>query len=148
MAVVKLSSGSQYRGGEGLLYACWPRLLRRRPHMAPVRQDPKLPELSIISTGGTIASRIDYRTGAGHEPVRCGRYPDRNPGACRDRALPHERALHLLSENMTPAIWQELARAIHDEIKHGVTGVIVTHGTDTMAYSAAAVSFMLDTRCR
>ena len=46
---------------------------------------------------------------------------------------------------MTPAIWQELARAIYDEIKHGVTGVIVTHGTDTMAYSAAAVSFMLDT---
>src|SRR5208337_5416747 len=43
------------------------------------------------------------------------------------------------------AIWQELAKAIYDEIKHGVTGVIVTHGTDTMAYSAAALSFMLDT---
>ena len=46
---------------------------------------------------------------------------------------------------MTPAIWQELAKAIFDEIKHGVAGVIVTHGTDTMAYSAAAVSFMIDT---
>ena len=46
---------------------------------------------------------------------------------------------------MTPAIWQELAKAVYDEIKHGVTGVMVTHGTDTMAYSAAALSFMIDT---
>jgi glutamyl-tRNA(Gln) amidotransferase subunit D len=46
---------------------------------------------------------------------------------------------------MTPAIWQELARAVYTEIKNGATGVIVTHGTDTMAYSAAAISFMIDT---
>ena len=46
---------------------------------------------------------------------------------------------------MTPAIWQELATAVYKEITNGATGVIVTHGTDTMAYSAAAVSFMLDT---
>ncbi len=46
---------------------------------------------------------------------------------------------------MTPAIWQELARAVYKEIKQGVAGVIITHGTDTMAYSAAAISFMIDT---
>jgi glutamyl-tRNA(Gln) amidotransferase subunit D len=46
---------------------------------------------------------------------------------------------------MTPAIWQELARAVYNEIKKGVAGVIITHGTDTMAYSAAAISFMIDT---
>ena len=51
----------------------------------------------------------------------------------------------ILSENMTPAIWQELARAVYKEIKSGVAGVIITHGTDTMAYSAAAISFMVDT---
>ena len=51
----------------------------------------------------------------------------------------------ILSENMTPAIWQTLAQSICTEIKNGAEGVIVTHGTDTMAYSAAAVSFMLDT---
>jgi len=44
---------------------------------------------------------------------------------------------------MRPASWQDLARAIYDEIQQGVAGVIVTHGTDTMAYSAAAVRFML-----
>jgi glutamyl-tRNA(Gln) amidotransferase subunit D len=46
---------------------------------------------------------------------------------------------------MTPAIWQDLARAVHDEIHGGAQGIIVTHGTDTMAYSAAALSFMIDT---
>ncbi len=46
---------------------------------------------------------------------------------------------------MNPAMWQELARAVRDEITAGATGVIVTHGTDTMLYSAAAVSFMLET---
>ena len=51
----------------------------------------------------------------------------------------------ILSENMTPAIWQELARAVHAEIRNGAKGIIVTHGTDTMAYSAAAISFMIDT---
>eukprot|EP00831_Metopus_contortus_P010552 TRINITY_DN14109_c0_g1_i2.p1 TRINITY_DN14109_c0_g1~~TRINITY_DN14109_c0_g1_i2.p1 ORF type:complete len:338 (-),score=54.81 TRINITY_DN14109_c0_g1_i2:20-1033(-) len=46
---------------------------------------------------------------------------------------------------MNPAMWQELARTIHDEILKGAQGIIVTHGTDTMLYSAAAVSFMLST---
>jgi glutamyl-tRNA(Gln) amidotransferase subunit D len=61
---------------------------------------------------------------------------------------------NLLSENMTPARWQELARAVHDEIAGptvdgerlpGADGVVVMHGTDTMQHSAAALSFMLDT---
>jgi glutamyl-tRNA(Gln) amidotransferase subunit D len=51
----------------------------------------------------------------------------------------------ILSENMRPDLWQKLVRAIYDEIQAGVAGVIVTHGTDTMAYSAAAVRFMLRT---
>ena len=46
---------------------------------------------------------------------------------------------------MTPAIWQELAGRCMTRSKGGVAGVIVTHGTDTMAYSAAALSFMIDT---
>ena len=51
----------------------------------------------------------------------------------------------ILSENMTPALWQELARAVHGAIADGAAGVLVTHGTDTMSYSAAALAFMLST---
>lgn len=144
MAVVKLGSGYnigippsqiEYIGGG-----------RRHPVMETrVDQNQALPELAIISTGGTIASSVDYRTGAvtsrssAEEIIRAiprlatiGRFRTRQP-------------FTILSENMKPSMWIELARAIHDEIDGGATGVIVTHGTDTMAYSASAISFMLDT---
>ena len=145
MAVVKLSSG--YNIGVPpesctLLEKAPPAPAARR---TPVVQDPSLPELAIISTGGTIASRIDYRTG----PVTSQFDAEDILTAIPDLAeIARYRATQLytiLSENMNPAIWQELARAVHDEIKRGVKGVIVTHGTDTMAYSAPALSFMLRT---
>ena len=108
-------------------------------------RNPALPELAIVSTGGTIASRIDYRTGSVTSQFDAGDILTAIPEL---KDIANYKALSvatILSENMTPAIWQELARAIHAEIKAGAEGVIVTHGTDTMAYSAAAISFMLDT---
>ncbi|MFB6197907.1 MAG: Glu-tRNA(Gln) amidotransferase subunit GatD, partial [Halobacteriaceae archaeon] len=51
---------------------------------------------------------------------------------------------NILSENMTPSVWQDLARAIHQEISEGADGVVVMHGTDTMQYTASAIAFMLD----
>jgi glutamyl-tRNA(Gln) amidotransferase subunit D len=51
---------------------------------------------------------------------------------------------NILSENMTPDVWQDLARAVHEEIAAGADGVVVMHGTDTMQHSAAALSFMLE----
>jgi len=111
----------------------------------PAHQDPSLPVLSIISTGGTIASRIDYRTGAVTSQFDADDILRAIPGLSGIAQYRTRQLYTILSENMTPAIWQELATAIYEEIEHGATGVIVTHGTDTMAYSAAAVSFMLDT---
>ncbi len=52
---------------------------------------------------------------------------------------------NILSENMEPPLWQDLAQAVHEEIDNGADGVVVMHGTDTMQYSAAALSFMLET---
>lgn len=106
-------------------------------------QNQNLPLISIISTGGTIASRIDYRTGAVTSQCEAKDILHAIPGLAgiaRFRALPLK---NILSENMTPAIWQELARAVYEEIRNGAEGIMVTHGTDTMAYSAAAVSFMV-----
>jgi len=112
---------------------------------AEAAQNESLPLVTIVSTGGTIASRIDYRTGAVTSQFRATDILHAIPGLssiARFRAI---QLCNILSENMTPAIWQELARAIHDEIRSGATGIIVTHGTDTMAYSAAAISFMVQT---
>jgi glutamyl-tRNA(Gln) amidotransferase subunit D len=51
----------------------------------------------------------------------------------------------ILSENMRADYWMELARAVAEEIRGGAQGVIITHGTDTMMYTAAALSFMVKT---
>jgi glutamyl-tRNA(Gln) amidotransferase subunit D len=110
-----------------------------------VTQDESLPDLSIVSTGGTIASRIDYRTGAVTSQFDAEDILRAIPGL---RTIGRYRARKLttiLSENMTPAIWQDLAKAVYEEIQRGADGILVTHGTDTMAYSAAALSFMIDT---
>jgi len=110
-----------------------------------VEQDTSLPLISIISTGGTIASSADYRTGAVTSKFEVSEILSLIPELIQ---MAHFRSLHLsniLSENMTVAIWQQLAQAVYDEIQAGAKGIIITHGTDTMAYSAAALSFMLKT---
>ncbi|WFN37269.1 Glu-tRNA(Gln) amidotransferase subunit GatD [Methanomicrobium antiquum] len=110
-----------------------------------IEQDKNLPALSIISTGGTIASKIDYRTGAVTSQFEAEDILRAIPGlkdiACFSAHVPAT----ILSENMTPEIWKTLARTIYDEIKNNTNGIIVTHGTDTLAYSAAAISFMVKT---
>ena len=108
-----------------------------------VDQDPALPELAIISTGGTIASRIDYRTGAVTSQFTAADILRAIPGLAEIARFRTHVLASILSENMTPSLWQQLARAVHDAIADGATGVIVTHGTDTMTYSAAALAFML-----
>ena len=54
-------------------------------------------------------------------------------------------AYSILSENMKTEYWVELARKTHEEIKNGADGIMITHGTDTMGYTSAALSFMLET---
>jgi glutamyl-tRNA(Gln) amidotransferase subunit D len=107
--------------------------------------DDDLPTVSLISTGGTIASTVDYRTGAvtaqfdAEDVLRA--VPDLAGLAnYRGRVV-----TNILSENMTPSVWQELARAVREEIETGADGVVVMHGTDTMQFSASALAFMLET---
>ncbi|APX97118.1 Glu-tRNA(Gln) amidotransferase subunit GatD [Natronorubrum daqingense] len=110
-----------------------------------VEFDEDLPTISLISTGGTIASTVDYRTGAvtaqfdAEDVLRA--VPD-----LAGRANYRGRVVaNILSENMEPPLWQDLARAVAEEIEAGADGVVVMHGTDTMQYSASALSFMLET---
>lgn len=110
-----------------------------------VHVDENLPTVSLLSTGGTIASTIDYRTGAVSprfdvEDVLLAVPELRGRANYRGRVISN-----LLSENMRPEIWQDLTKAIAEEIQAGANGIVVMHGTDTMQYSASAVSFMLDT---
>lgn len=108
-------------------------------------EDEKLPTVSLISTGGTIASTVDYRTGAVTAQFDAEDVLRAVPELAGRANYRGRVVSNILSENMTPARWQELAGAVHDEIEKGADGVVVMHGTDTMAYSASALSFVLDT---
>jgi glutamyl-tRNA(Gln) amidotransferase subunit D len=144
MAVVKLSSGYNI-GLPPASCTCIEQPVTPALRQRTVNTIKGLPDLSIISTGGTIASRIDYRTGSVTSQFDASDILTAIPELAQ---IANYRTLPLaaiLSENMTPAIWQELARAVFTEIKDGAAGILVTHGTDTMAYTSAAISFMIDT---
>ena len=143
-AVIKLDSGYNIGIDAGLMK----RLATQAPKPPEPRtidQDDSLPLLSIVSTGVTIASKIDYRTGAVTSQFEADDILKAIPGLVKIGKFSAQVPATILSENMTPSIWKKLASTVFDEIKKGAQGVIVTHGTDTMAYSAAALSFMIDT---
>jgi glutamyl-tRNA(Gln) amidotransferase subunit D len=144
MAVVKLDSGYNFGVSPDFCTSIG-HPAEPLPKKTEVPQKNDLPALSIVSTGGTIASRIDYRTGSVTSQFDASDILVAIPELAKIANYRTVPLATILSENMKPAIWQDLARAVHNEIKSGVSGVIITHGTDTMAFSAAAVSFMVDT---
>ncbi len=102
------------------------------------------PTVALLLTGGTIASRVDYRTG-GVRPVEeeaeiLSFYPDLD----RDGPVRVVPVLDRLSEDIVPADWQLLARRVASVFSEGARGVVVAHGTDTLAFTAAALSFLLE----
>lgn len=111
----------------------------------PIVKDPNKDNISIISTGGTVSSIIDYKTGAVHPAFTAEDLLRANPELL-DLANYDVKALYnILSENMKPEYWAKAAKSIADDISDDVDGVVIAHGTDTMHYTSAALSFMLKT---
>jgi glutamyl-tRNA(Gln) amidotransferase subunit D len=106
-------------------------------------QNPALPKVAIISTGGTIASRVDYRTGAVRPALTASDLYSVVPELANIARIDAQILFSLYSENITPAHWAEMAKNVAEKIGEGVDGVVIAHGTDTMGYSAAALSFAL-----
>ena len=104
-----------------------------------------LPTLSILSTGGTIASKVDYRTGAVSPQFSTEDILEAIPELGQIANIKGKVIYSILSENMRAEYWRKLAAEVYNEIKNGAEGIIVTHGTDTMGYTAAALSFMVQT---
>ena len=110
-----------------------------------IAHDPSKQNISIISTGGTVSSIIDYRTGAVHPKFTAADLIKANPELL-DYANYNVKALYnILSENMQPKYWVEAAESIANDISDGSDGIVIAHGTDTLHYTAAALSFMLKT---
>lgn len=110
-----------------------------------ITKDPQKMDVSIISTGGTVASIIDYKTGAVHPAFTADDLLRATPELLEEANISGKAIMNILSENMRPELWAQAALAVADEINNGADGVIMAHGTDTMHYTAAALSFILET---
>jgi glutamyl-tRNA(Gln) amidotransferase subunit D len=106
----------------------------------PVTQG--LPKVKLFGTGGTIASRLDYRTGAVIPAFSPGELYGAVPELADICNLETEKLFAVFSENMGPKQYMALAKAIGKEIEHGIDGIVIGHGTDTLHHTGAALTFM------
>ncbi|MBI3190272.1 Glu-tRNA(Gln) amidotransferase subunit GatD [archaeon] len=107
------------------------------------KPDPSKPTITILSTGGTIASRIDYSTGGVTGLETAEEIISAIPELKDIANLKLRQVFQMMSEDMEPYHWMTLAKKIDDEISTGVDGIIITHGTDTMHCTSAALSLMV-----
>ncbi|MFQ6087026.1 MAG: Glu-tRNA(Gln) amidotransferase subunit GatD [Candidatus Bathyarchaeia archaeon] len=106
-------------------------------------QRPDLPKVAIVSTGGTIASRVDYRTGGVRPALSASDLYSVVPELSEIARIDAEILFSLFSENITAKHWEEIAKNTARHIEGGAAGVVVAHGTDTLGYTSAALSFAL-----
>jgi glutamyl-tRNA(Gln) amidotransferase subunit D len=106
-------------------------------------QNQSLPRVAIVSTGGTIASRVDYRTGGVRAALSASELYSVVPELSEIAVVDTEILFSIFSENITAKHWIATAEAVAKHIENGVDGVVVAHGTDTLGYTAAALSFAL-----
>ncbi len=99
------------------------------------------PRVYILGTGGTIASKIEYETGAVKPAMSAEELLEAVPEIGFVADIEAGVLFNILSENMTPSHWERIVEEVARLLRKGYDGVVVAHGTDTMAYTAAALSF-------
>ena len=109
-----------------------------------IKQNKNLKTVSILHCGGTIASKVDYKTGAVKAKFSPEELLNMFPELGSVVNLRSKLISNMLSENMRFAHYNIIAKEIQKEIKLGTDGIIITHGTDTLHYTASALSFMLE----
>lgn len=108
-----------------------------------IKQNPSLPKILLLSTGGTIASRIDYRTGSVTPALSAQELNASVPELAEIANIDAEVLFSEYSENITPEHWIKIAQKLDSLAESAYRGVLVAHGTDTMQYTAAFLSFAL-----
>jgi glutamyl-tRNA(Gln) amidotransferase subunit D len=103
----------------------------------------KGPKIALFGTGGTIASYVDYRTGAVHPAISSEDFLFSVPELADIADIDAKILFSVLSEDMTPEHWKKMAIEAGRALNSGYEGVVIAHGTDTMLYSSSALSFAL-----
>lgn len=99
--------------------------------------------ISVVSTGGTIVSKVEYETGAVKPALTADDLIDFVPELKEMGSIEVIDLYRILSENMTPDHWASISRVVGEKIVSGVDGIIVAHGTDTLSYTSSALAFAL-----
>ncbi len=107
-------------------------------------QNKSLPKISILHTGGTIASKVDYETGGVISRFTPEEIISMFPELKNIAQLSSRLVRNMWSDDMRFAHYNILAKEIEKEVKSGADGIIITHGTDTLHYTGAALSFALE----
>ena len=107
------------------------------------KENPSLPKILLISTGGTIASKVDYRTGAVTPALSAAELNEAVPELAKIANIDSEVLFSEYSENLQPEHWKKIAEKLDSVTNSDYKGVIIAHGTDTMHYTSSFLSFAL-----
>lgn len=112
-------------------------------NLEKVKKKKDLPTILIIHTGGTISSKVDYRTGAVISKFSPEELINMFPEMKSIANIESKQLFQIFSEDIESEHWQELAKEIQKNLKKEIVGIIIAHGTDTMHFTSAALSFMI-----
>ncbi len=144
--VLKLDTGYNVGIAAGAISNMTEHGRREAHYKIPEKQfpvDASKPNITLFGTGGTIASRLDYRTGAVIPAFSPGELYGSVPELADICNLRTEKLYGVFSENMGPEQYVRLAESIGEAVRDGVDGIVIGHGTDTMHHTAAILTFMV-----
>ncbi len=143
--VIKLKNGYNIGISVGKVSKISKLATGERPAFSSSAPSPRkdLPEVAILSTGGTIASRVDYRTGAVYPAISSDDLYSLIPEMSDLARIRPDIVFSVYSENLEPVHWGKIAERVAESVSRGARGVVVTTGTDTMGYISAALAYAL-----
>ena len=122
----------------------------KKPHLEKIikknkriEKNDKLPNILLLSTGGTIASKIDYRTGAVTPVLTAEELNSSVPELAKIANIDTKVLFSEYSENVMPKHWLKIAETVNEYLNSDYAGIIIAHGTDTMHYTSSYLSFSL-----
>jgi len=145
--VIKLKSG--YNVGIKINEIKSLELLAKKPEpkketKSEIKNNSALPKVLLLSTGGTIASKVDYRTGGVTPALSTSDLLEAIPELSEIANIDAKVLFSEYSENIVPKHWLEIAEKIKEySSSNEYVGIIIAHGTDTMHYTSSFLSFSL-----
>ena len=103
-----------------------------------------LPNISILHTGGTIASKVDYRSGGVVAAFSPEDIVSMFPELAEIANIDSELIANMWSDDLRFPHFKLIAKVIEKKLKEGVDGVIIGMGTDNLAVASAALAFIIE----